>query len=144
MPDFVPYAQLKVGYTYPETPASFAITDEVVSGYCTSTGETSDVYAEGSTKGPDGKRPAPPTIAGIYMVDAVLTLRAAPGGVHAKQKFTFHRTPCVGDTLYTGVEITDKFEKKGRNYVVMTTTTRNQDDQLVTTGVMTRIWGKED
>lgn len=138
------YADLKVGHVFPDEPVTFEVTAEVVDGYCESTRESSDFYKPGSTAGPGGKRPAPPTIAGIYMVDAVLTLPAAPGGVHAKQKFTFHRPPCVGETLYTSVEIVEKYEKKGRNYVVMATTTKNQDGDLVTEGLMTRIWGKED
>ncbi|MCG8382420.1 MAG: MaoC family dehydratase N-terminal domain-containing protein [Gammaproteobacteria bacterium] len=143
MTQFVKFDDVEVGLEYPDTPVEFKVTEDVVNGYLGATFDASDAYKVHSTAA-DGKRPAPPTLAAVYMMEAMLMLKSPPGGVHAKQKFAFHKPACVGDTLLTKVRILDKYQKKGRNYVIMQTITTNQAGEPVTTGTITRIWGKEE
>ena len=73
----------------------------------------------------------------------LLVLLGPPGGIHAKQQFKFHRPAYIGETLFTSANVLKLYERKGRHYVEMTTETRNQDGELITSGMITRIWGKE-
>jgi acyl dehydratase len=116
------------------------VTNEVVDKYIRATND-----ATGELESPDntGCRIAPPMLAAVYVIGALRTKVGPPGGVHAKQQFKFYRPACVGETLYTSAKIVNLYQKKERNYVEMTTETLNQDDDLVTTGLNTRIWGKE-
>lgn len=143
MTGIVKFNDVEVGLEYPDTPVEFKVTAEVVDKYLSATFDSASEYKPESTAA-DGQRPVPPTLAAVYMMEAMLMLKSPPGGVHAKQKFAFHKPACVGDTLSTKVRILDKYQKKGRNYVIMQTTTTNQASEPVTTGTITRIWGKEE
>ena len=140
MAEYVKYDALEVGAVFPDPPAMFRVTDAVVDLYLAATADDNPVHAR---TGGDIARPAPPTLAAVYIRGALMALPAPPGGVHAKQRFTFHRPARVGDTLGTTVRIVEKYVKKGHNYVIMETTTQNQHGDTVTTGRMTRIWGTE-
>ena len=143
MTEIVKFNDVEVGMEYPGKPVEFSVTKEVVDKYLSATFDSASEYKPESTLA-DGSRPAPPTLAAVYMMEAMMMLKSPPGGVHAKQKFVFHKPACVGDTLSTKVRILDKYQKKGRNYVIMQTTTINQANEPVTTGTITRIWGKEE
>lgn len=143
MSEIVKFDDVQVGFEYPDKPVAFKVTESLVDKYLGATFDLASQYQPQSTVA-NGKRPAPPTLAAVYMIEAMLMLKSPPGGVHAKQKFTFHQPACVGDTLFTKVRVLDKYQKKGRNYVIMQTTTTNQSNQPVTTGTITRIWGKEE
>ena len=90
----------------------------------------------------DGRVPVPPTYAAIFARAALEQLPAPPGGVHAKQQYTFREPLFVGDVVTTGVRIIDKYEKRGRHYVVMKTSSCNQTGIVVITGLATRIWSR--
>lgn len=138
MTPYTTFAELKIGQVFPDPPASFQVTKAGVDAYLDATGDDADIYRK-----KDGPVPAPPTLAAIYMLEALSHLRNPPGGIHTKQSFTFHRPAYVGDCLLTQAKILETYVKKGRNYAVMAVETRNQDDAIVTTGVITRIWGTE-
>ena len=138
MAAYTSFTELKVGQVFPDPPASFQVTEALVEAYLDATGDTAEIYRE-----KNGPRPVPPTLAAVYMLEALSHRRNPPGGIHTKQHFTFHQPAYIGDTLATQVHILETYVKKGRNYVVMKIVTRNQKEALVTTGVITRIWGKE-
>lgn len=140
MPEYVLYEDLEVGQEFPSV--EFRITDGVIDSYIEATEDGSPVYSgEGST-GSGARRPAPPTLAAVYIRPALMTVPSPPGGVHAKQRYEFHRPVFSGDVLVTKTRILDKYLKKERKYVVMETITTNQDGQPVTTSRMVRIWAK--
>jgi 3-hydroxybutyryl-CoA dehydratase len=140
MPDYVLYEDLEVGQELP--PAVFRITDEVIDSYTEATGDDSPVYSrEGSTE-PGTRRLAPPTLAAVYVRPVLMSMPSPPGGIHAKQRYEFHRPVFSGDVLVTQARILDKYLKKARRYVVMETMTTNQDGEIVTTGRMVRIWAR--
>lgn len=140
MNEIVKYDSLILGDDFLDPPPSFEVTDEVVDKYIRA---TSDTTSELEKPDRSGQRIAPPMMAAVYVINALRTRVGPPGGVHAKQQFKFHRPARVGETLYTSAKIVNLYQKKERNYVEMTTETLNQDGDLVTTGLITRIWGKE-
>ena len=140
MNDFVSYSSLVEGNAFLDPAPSFDVTKQIVDKYCCATAE---VIPELKTLNSSGRQTAPPMFAAVYVIAALRKRVGPPGGIHAKQQFKFHRPALVGDTLYTSAHVLKLYERKGRNYVEMTTETKNQSGELVTTGVITRIWGKE-
>ncbi|PCH84033.1 MAG: hypothetical protein COB26_07730 [Piscirickettsiaceae bacterium] len=140
MSDYVKYNSLVEGDVFLEPPPSFDVTAERVDKYIASTNDTTP---ELSNVNAQGKRMAPPMLAAVYVIEALRTRVGPPGGIHAKQQFKFHRPAMVGETLLTSATVLKVYERKGRNYVDMTTETKNQDGELITSGMITRIWGKE-
>ncbi|HIG78945.1 MAG TPA: hypothetical protein EYG50_06055 [Cycloclasticus sp.] len=140
MADFVTYASLVEGDEFLHPPALFEVSQDAVNRYISA---TSDSTPELTELDADGDKIAPPMIAAVYVIDALRTRVGPPGGIHAKQQFTFHRPAKIGETLYTAAYVLKLYQRKGRNYVEMTTETKNQAGELITSGMITRIWGKE-
>ncbi|MEM9682147.1 MAG: MaoC family dehydratase N-terminal domain-containing protein [Pseudomonadota bacterium] len=141
MADYLRYDDVEIGWLFPAQPADFVVTDEVVSKFCAATADGSGLYEAQDDGSP---RRAPPMMAAIYLIDILKARGGPPGGVHAKQQLSFHRVIHVGDVLQTQGRVTDKYIKKERRYVVAEAETRNQKGQLVATGVITSIWGREE
>jgi len=134
------YADVRVGETFPPEPTRFEVTDAIVDAFLVATGDTSLNYPPPN----DGIRKAPPALAAVYVTEALRARGGRPGGVHAKQRFIFHRMAAVGDVLFTQGSVVDKYERRGRNWIVSETVTRDAEGALVTTGVTTGIWGAEE
>ncbi len=140
MNDYVKYESLVEGDDFLNPPPSFEVTAEVVDKYIQATVDSTTELGDTDIS---GQQIAPPMLAAVYVIDALRTRVGPPGGIHAKQQFKFYRPARVGETLFTSAKVLKLYQKKERNYVEMTTETRNQSDELVTTGMITRIWGKE-
>lgn len=128
------YSDLVIGARYPEQPARYAVTAGVVADY---------LAIGGGSASDDPTAVAPPTLAAVYIRPAQNALNGPPGGIHAKQRFTFSAPVRVGDTLETILEVRELFERNGKRYVVSETTTRNQHDVLVCSGLITQVWGSD-
>ncbi len=140
MSDYVKYSSMSEGDNFLDPVPSFEVTQERVEKYIKS---TNDGTKQLTVKDSQGNTVAPPMLAAVYVIDALRTRVGPPGGIHAKQQFKFHRPAYIGETLFTSAQVLKLYERKGRNYVEMTTTTRNQEGELITSGMITRIWGKE-
>lgn len=130
------YAELKIGAQFPERPAEYHVTREVIDAYRAIGRGTNE-----STAALDDV--APPTLAAVFIRPAQNALNGPPGGIHAKQSFAFLGPVRAGDTLQTVLEIRELFERNGRNFVVSQTRTINQHGDLVCTGLITQVWGQE-
>lgn len=139
MSDFVTYESLVEGEDFLDPPPVFEVTEERVGKYILATEDKTEQLAELSDI---GERMAPPMLAAVYVIEALRTRVGPPGGIHAKQYFKFHRPVLVGETLFTTAKILRLYIKRNRQYVEMQTETRNQFSELVTTGMITRIWGQ--
>tara|TARA_R110002072_G_scaffold93607_4_gene207371 strand:- start:1135 stop:1560 length:426 start_codon:yes stop_codon:yes gene_type:complete len=139
MNDYVAYKSLVEGDEFLDPPPVFEVTQERVEKYIHATGDTT---AELKEQDEMGRQLAPPMLAAVYVIEALRTRVGPPGGIHAKQHFKFHRPAIVGERLYTTAKILRLFIKRERQYVEMLTESRNQTGELVTTGMITRIWGK--
>ena len=140
MSDYVKYSSMSEGDDFLDPAPSFEVTKECVDKYIKA---TNDSTKELTVDDEQGRRVAPPMLAAVYVIDALRTRVGPPGGIHAKQQFKFHRPAYIGETLFTTAQVLKLYERKGRNYVEMTTETRNQHGELITNGMITRIWGKE-
>ena len=140
MSDYVKYSSMSEGDAFLDPPPSFQVSQEVVDKYIKS---TNDLTKQLNVKDNEGDNIAPPMLAAVYVIDALRTRVGPPGGIHAKQTFKFHRPAKIGETLYTSATVLRLYQKKERNYVEMTTETLNQHGDLITSGLITRIWGKE-
>jgi acyl dehydratase len=140
MSDFVTYASLVEGDEFLSPPVRFEVNQHVVDRYINATNDTT---VELQKVDAQGDRIAPPMLAAVYVIDALRTRVGPPGGIHAKQRFKLHRPAKIGETLYTSATVLKLYERKGRIYVEMTTETKNQTGELITSGLITRIWGKE-
>jgi len=141
VPEYLRYDDVAIGWHFPAEPSRFDVTDAVVDRFCAATGDETGLY--GAPDG-EGQRLAPPMIAAVYLINVLKARGGPPGGVHAKQQLAFHERIYVGDTLSTQGCVTDKYIKKERRYVVASTETRNQRGELVATGLITSIWGREE
>lgn len=139
MSDYVAYESLVEGEVFLDPPPVFEVTQNRVEKYIHATGDTTVQLKELNEM---GKQVAPPMLAAVYVIEALRTRVGPPGGIHAKQHFKFHRPAIVGETLYTTAKILRLYIKRERQYVEMQTETRNQAGEMVTTGMITRIWGK--
>lgn len=133
------YADIAIGEVFPPEPARFVVSDAVVDAFAGATAD--DAVAAAGGRGP---RAVPPALAVIYLTPVLQARGGRPGGVHAKQALVFHRPVHVGDVLLSQGKVTGKYVKKGRNYVVSQTETRDARGRLVATGVTTGIWGPEE
>ena len=134
------YDSLTVGDSFPDRPARYTVTREVVDGFRRLTaGSRADAAAPA---GADAST-VPPMLAAVYIRDAQTALKGPPGGIHAKQRFTFLHPVAVGDELDTVLTVKDKYERKGRRYVVLETRTRDRAGTEVTVGEIVAIWGQE-
>ena len=140
MADWRRYDDLKVGDIFPPEPVRFAVTPEVVAEYRAISASS---LAGQNPVGPDDADSVPPMLAAVYIRGAQNALKGPPGGIHAKQHFTFLAPVRIGDELATQLTVAEKFERKGRRYVVLDTLTRNGSGQDVTRGRITSIWGQE-
>jgi len=95
-----------------------------------------------SPSGASGATRIPPALLQIALAKCIQDkLREKPpGGIHAKQRFTFHAPACVGDTLTTQLKVSTKYIKRERKYVEFDSITTNQAGRIVATGLRTTIW----
>lgn len=132
-----------VGMEFPSV--TYELTQETVSKYAEAVEDDNPLYRDEAMAAQSefGGLIAPPTIAAIFVLDAInRSAKRAPGGVHAKQEFEFLAPARPGDILTTTAKIIDKYLKKERRYTIFETETRNARGELVVRGKMTTIWAR--
>lgn len=110
-------------------PVGFDVTEQVVQAYHSATGHARLA----------GDADAPPTLASVYTYGIIAQLPVRQGAILAGQRFRFHHRVRIGDRLVTKAAVTDRYEKRSRQYMVLETRTTNQDGHLVLEGRLTRI-----
>jgi acyl dehydratase len=130
------FDEVAVGDVFPPEPMRFPVTPEVVARFLDATGNDDPAYAPGSGR-------APSMIAAVYLIDLLSHRRSPPGGIHAKQAVRFHRPVAVGDTLLVQGEVVETYVRKDRPYVVSRFDARDAGGNLVASGLITSIWGKD-
>lgn len=132
------YEDFEVGDQYPATPLAFAVTDEAVDAFLAATEDSAAVYA--ST---EGERRAPSMMAAVYLIDLLKARASPPGGIHAKQSIRFFRPLVVGEELGLQATVVEKYLRKERPYFVSDFEARDRNGDLVSSGRITSIWGKD-
>ena len=138
MAEFNRYDDLAIGAKLPTEPYRYEVTAEAAAAY-RAIGNAVQVDAAATGDFVE----VPPMMAAVYIRGAQNALKGPPGGIHAKQRFQFKTPVRIGDSLSTTLEVVEKYEKKGRRYIVCATSTVNQDGVEVTQGQITSIWGQE-
>lgn len=138
MTPFRRYDDLKVGDVFPPEPLAFVVDQDVVDRYLAATGDKSGLY-----DGPNGARRAPSMIASVYLIELLKARRSPPGGIHVKQAIRFHRPAMVGERLSIQARVVDKYVRKERPYMVAQFEARGSDGGLVSSGLITSIWGRD-
>jgi acyl dehydratase len=110
--------------------------------FAEATGQTDPIYTdrEAARKAGYSDLPAPPTFLFAAELDSGASDRMLRDlGIplerllHGEQGFTYHCTPCVGDTVTVRSRIADIYEKKGGalEFVVKTSRATDQNDRLL-------------
>ena len=87
----------------------------------------------------DGERLAPVSILTADGIRLVETKYDISQSVHAGQRLEVVNLPIVGTTITVRGTLADKFEKKGRQYVVLETTSEDDRGRLLARGRMTGV-----
>jgi 3-hydroxybutyryl-CoA dehydratase len=138
MDDFTRYDDVLVGDVFPKSPLAFQFDEAVVAAFRSVVSADDDV---GKNSGE--RKTVPSMIAAVYLIDLLAARRSPPGGVHAKQAMKFHRPVRMGEILSIQGTVVDKYLRKERPYVVASYEARGEDGSLVSTGIITTIWGKD-
>ncbi len=135
--------EIEVGHNF--SPLVFPIDEDLIAKYVDTVGDRDPLHRDPSCARSAGYRGlvAPPTIAALYVLKAYRTDFALPsGGVHFRQRFKFHHPIVAGDILSVQASVVDKYVKKGRQFLVIESTARNQDGVPVVWSESTSFWPK--
>jgi 3-hydroxybutyryl-CoA dehydratase len=135
--------EIEVGHTF--SPLVFPIDEELIAKYVEVAGDRDPLHRDPSCARTAGYRGvvAPPTIAALYVLKAYRTDSVPPpGGVHFRQRFKFYRPIVAGDVLCVRASVVDKYVKKGRQFLVIESTARNQHGKQVVWSESTSFWSR--
>jgi 3-hydroxybutyryl-CoA dehydratase len=133
--------EIEVGHNF--SPLVFAIDEDLIVQYADTVGDNDPLHRDRPYARGAGYRGivAPPTIAALYVLKAYRTdALPPPGGVHFRQRFRFHHPIEAGDVLRVHASVVDKYVKKGRQFLVIESTARNQDGVPVVWSESTSFW----
>jgi 3-hydroxybutyryl-CoA dehydratase len=133
--------ELEVGHNF--SPLVFPVDEDLITKYADTVGDHDPLHRDPSWARGAGYQGivAPPTIAALYVLKAYRTDSVPPpGGVHFRQRFKFHHPIVAGDVLSVRATVVDKYVKKGRQFLVIESTARNQDGVPVVWGQSTSFW----
>jgi 3-hydroxybutyryl-CoA dehydratase len=132
---------------------SYEVTAESIADYCKAVRNDNPLYldADAAAKGPFGGIIAPPTYvfkcaplrrnevmhAQGYASPEEKRDRATP---YAKSEILFQRPIRVGDTITSTVELIDKYERRGNQFITWKTEATNQNGEKVVEYTYTIIW----
>lgn len=126
----------------------YTITSEMLEKYLEGIDDLNPVYLdeEYAKKSPFGGRIVPPISMAIYTTVSNLIkpmgLKIPPGLIHAKQKYEFTGVVRPDEELLIKTVVWDKYEKKGRKFVLLKSEVFNEKGDHVGTGWLTPIWSK--
>jgi acyl dehydratase len=128
------YDEVAVGDVFPDLPLTFEV-GGVVERFLAATGNNDPRYSEG--KG------VPSMVAAVYLIDLLKARGSPPGGIHAKQAIRFHRPLRRGDSLSIQASVVEKYVRKDKPYVVSDFEVRDAHGEIVSSGRITSIWGRD-
>jgi acyl dehydratase len=134
------------GKTWP--PFTYEVGLEKIREYANAVGEDESVYRDREAARAAGFRDvvAPPMFAVVYsagamgpaILDGELGINLMKM-LHGSQEFVWSEPVCAGDSITTGVELKDMYEKGGNDFFVFESVSRNQDGRETVRGTWTNI-----
>ena len=121
------FEKLAVGHEFP--PASYQLTEPIVSKYVEAVGEHKDFLTSGIV---------PSLGVAAYTINALAeSFGIPPGAIHASQEFEFLKIVPIGTTISCGGKIVQRVERGRLLLVVFEVNAMNQDKEKVLTGKAT-------
>ena len=136
---YLRYDELEIGRTL--EPVTYEVTEEAIDLWRRATLDDLTPRVAVDAQGRE-RSVAPLTLANAYVRMVYRSLPNPPGGIHAKQRYVFHRPVFAGDRLTTTAHIEDLYIKRDNRYVIIACRTVAQDGHLVTSSWATRIWAE--
>jgi 3-hydroxybutyryl-CoA dehydratase len=133
--------EMEVGHTF--SPLVFPVDEELIAMYVDTVDDRDPLHRDYSCAWRAGYQGvvAPPTISALYVLKAYRTDWPPPrGGVHLRQRFKFHRSIVAGDVLTVQARVTDKYVKKGKQFLVIESTAQNERGEPVVWSESTSFW----
>lgn len=130
-----------IGKKYP--PSTYEIGKEKIKEYALAVGDNNPLYLndEKAAASKYGGIIAPPTFAVVFGKEPVGKMLLDPDLalnlmmlVHGEQEFEFFKVIRPGDVITTAGEIAEIYEKKGKSFISMLTTSKNQNGEDVCRG----------
>ena len=146
--ELLKYDDVEIGTKTP--PYEYHLTEETARGYAEAVEDDNPLYRdENAAKeaGFDGII-APPSTVGIYSLMSNFLgaytpkLRPPPGSVHARQVYEFFKPVKPGEKITSYAKFIDKYERKGRKYIVIETIHKNEKGEIVVRGECVGIWAQ--
>ena len=140
------YDDLVKGMQIPDM--TYPLTPEIMHNYLEAVDDLNPLYLDDEYAGrtPFSGTVVPPISMGIYTtvssVIKALGRKTPPGLIHARQKFEFTGIVRPNDILTVKTIVEDKYEKKGRKFVVFKSEVFNQNGDRVGASWLTPIWPK--
>ena len=140
------YDDLVKGMQIPDM--TYTLTPEIMHNYLEAVDDLNPLYLDDEYAGrtPFNGTVVPPISMGIYTtvssVIKALGRKTPPGLIHARQKFEFTGIVRPNDILTVKTIVEDKYEKKGRKFVVFKSEVFNQNSDRVGASWLTPIWPK--
>ena len=134
------------GMQFPEV--SFTLTEEIIEGYLESIDDLDPLYIDDgyAKKSVFDGRIVPPISMAIYTTVSALIrpsgFKIPAGLIHAMQRFEFTAIVRPNETLTIKSMVEDKYEKKGRRFVVLRCDVFNKKGVKAGTSWLTPIWSK--
>ena len=125
------YETLHVGQA--SNPVQITVTPEWALAYREATGYVTTPQHH------DGHPVAPPMMMALLGRMSMTWIPVAPGAVHAKQSYRFHRPILIGEMLSVQSSIVHRFEKRGKSYLVIGVRATDSRGALVGEGETTRV-----
>ncbi len=128
------YEELQIGRKF--EPMTFEVTPKLVAGYQRAVaGESAGAAHHGA------REVAPAGLWGIWGRMAYLQNHRMPGGgILAGQDMEYVAPAYVGDVLAVQAQVTERYDRKERQYITIESTAHNQDGELCGIVRVTAIW----
>ena len=127
---------------------TYTITSEILERYLDGIDDLNPLYLDEdyAKKSPFGGRIVPPISMAIYTTVSNLIrplgLVIPPGLIQATQKYEFTGIARPDEQLLIRSRVEDKYEKKGRKFVLLKSEVFNEKGEKVGTSWLTPIWSK--
>ena len=127
---------------------TYRITSEILEKYLEGIDDLNPLYLDEdyAKKSPFGSRIVPPISMAIYITVSNLIrplgLKIPPGLIQAKQRYEFTGIVRPDEKLLIKTTVEDKYEKKGRKFVLLKTEVFNEKGEKVGTSWLIPIWSK--
>lgn len=140
------YGDIVKGTQLPDI--NYTITSEILEKYLEGVDDLNPLYLDEqyAKNTPFGGRIVPPMCIAIFTTVSNLIrpmgLKIPPGLIQASQKYEFSGVARPDENLVVKSVVLNKYERKGRKFVVLKSEVFNHKEEKIATSWLTSIWSK--